>query len=62
MASLAEAYYNILEATHKELIWLKGGHRLNDKSLPQFIDIIVNQVLPQNSHKASIQAQDERYS
>jgi len=47
MASLVEEYYNVLEAPHKELIWLKGGHGLNDESLPQFVDVVVNKVLPQ---------------
>lgn len=48
MASLAERYYNSLEAPHKELIWLEGGHGLSDESLGQFIDVLVNRVLAQN--------------
>ena len=31
MSSLVEGYYNVLEAPHKELIWLDGGHGLSDE-------------------------------
>lgn len=47
MSSLVQRYYNILEAPHKELIWLKGGHGLGDDNLGQFIDVMVNKVLPE---------------
>jgi hypothetical protein len=29
MSSLVEEYFNVLEAPHKELIWLAGGHGLD---------------------------------
>jgi pimeloyl-ACP methyl ester carboxylesterase len=45
MASLVERYYNLLEAPHKELIWLDGGHGLGDANLGQFVDVMVNKVL-----------------
>lgn len=45
MSSLVEEYFNMLEAPHKRLIWLEGGHGLDDASLPQFVDIMVNTVL-----------------
>jgi hypothetical protein len=45
MSSIVERYYNILEAPHKELIWLNGGHGLGDESLNQFVDVMVNKVL-----------------
>ena len=45
IASLAENYYNILQAPHKELIWLKGGHGLNRENLQQFTDVMINKVL-----------------
>lgn len=47
MSSLVEEYYNILQAPHKELIWLNGGHGLDDESFPQFMDVMVNKVLKQ---------------
>ncbi len=46
MSSLVEGYYNALEAPHKRLIWLEGGHGLDNRNLPQFVDIMVNSVLP----------------
>jgi pimeloyl-ACP methyl ester carboxylesterase len=45
MASLVERYYNVLQAPHKKLIWLEGGHGLNDSNLGQFTDVMVNTVL-----------------
>jgi pimeloyl-ACP methyl ester carboxylesterase len=47
MSSLVEEYYTILEAPHKELIWLEGGHGLDGSNLGQFTDVIVNRVLAQ---------------
>ena len=44
-AALAERYYNLLEAPHKELIWLEGGHGLDGSNLGQFTDVMVNKVL-----------------
>jgi pimeloyl-ACP methyl ester carboxylesterase len=44
MSSIVERYYNILEAPHKELIWLNGGHGLNGSNLGQFVDVMVNRV------------------
>jgi pimeloyl-ACP methyl ester carboxylesterase len=45
MSSIVEHYYNILEAPHKELIWLKGGHGLGAENLDQFVDVMVHKVL-----------------
>lgn len=45
MSSLVEEYFNILEAPHKELIWIEGGHGLNGNNMHQFVDVMVNQVL-----------------
>jgi pimeloyl-ACP methyl ester carboxylesterase len=47
MSSLVEEYYNNLEAPHKELIWLEGGHGLTSENLPQFVNVMVNNVLAQ---------------
>lgn len=47
MSSLVEEYYNLLEAPHKELIWLNGGHGLGSENLDQFVEVMVNQVLAQ---------------
>ena len=47
MTSLVERYYGVLEAPHKELIWLEAGHGLNADNLGQFEDIMVNTVLAQ---------------
>jgi pimeloyl-ACP methyl ester carboxylesterase len=47
LGSLIEEYYNVLEAPSKQLIWLEGGHGLSDESLPQFVDVLVNTVLPE---------------
>lgn len=45
MSSLVEEYFNVLEAPHKELIWLNGGHGLDGGNLGQFVDVMVNKVL-----------------
>lgn len=45
MSSLVENYYHVLEAPHKELIWLDSGHGLDDSNLGQFVDVMVNRVL-----------------
>jgi len=47
MHSLVEEYYKVLEAPHKELIWLEGGHGLGADNLHQFVDVMVNTVLAQ---------------
>jgi pimeloyl-ACP methyl ester carboxylesterase len=44
MSSIVENYYNILEAPNKELIWLNGGHGLDDRNVGQFVDVLVNTV------------------
>ena len=45
MYTIVEEYYNVLEAPHKELIWLDGGHGLGGDNLGQFMDMMVNRVL-----------------
>jgi pimeloyl-ACP methyl ester carboxylesterase len=45
MSSLVEEYFNVLEAPHKELIWLNGGHGLDGGNLGQFVDVMVNKML-----------------
>ena len=45
MSSIVERYYNVLEAPHKELIWLSGGHGLGSENLDQFVDVMVNKVI-----------------
>ena len=45
MSSIVERYFNVLEAPHKDLIWLEGGHGLGDENLSQFVDVMVNKVL-----------------
>jgi pimeloyl-ACP methyl ester carboxylesterase len=47
ISSLVEEYFNVLEAPHKELIWLEGGHGLDGENLGQFVDVMVNTVLAQ---------------
>ncbi len=42
VASLVERYYDVLDAPHKELIWLEGGHGATPQ---QFADVFVNHVL-----------------
>ena len=45
MYTIVEEYYNVLEAPHKELIWLDGGHGLGGDNLHQFVDVMINRVL-----------------
>ena len=45
MYTIVEEYYNILEAPHKELIWLEGGHGLGGNNIHQFVDVMLNKVL-----------------
>ena len=45
MYTIVEEYYNVLEAPHKELIWLEGGHGLGGNNLHQFVDVMINKVL-----------------
>jgi surfactin synthase thioesterase subunit len=45
MSSLAQEYFNVLQAPHKELLWLEGGHGLDDSTLPLFICVMVDKVL-----------------
>ncbi len=45
MTSLVERYNNVLDAPHKELIWLEAGHGLDAENLPLFEDVMVNKVL-----------------
>lgn len=47
MSSLVKEYFNVLEALHKELIWLESVHGLDGENLGQFVDVVVNRVLPQ---------------
>ena len=47
MTSLVERYVERLQAPHKELIYLEGGHGLGDANLDQFVDVMVNRVLAQ---------------
>jgi pimeloyl-ACP methyl ester carboxylesterase len=52
MTSLVEHYYGVLKAPHKELIWLKNGsHGLDEATMSQFIDVMLNKVLPQTQTK-----------
>ncbi len=44
MASLVERYYNVLQAPHKELIWLDSGH---GATAEEILDVMVNHVLEQ---------------
>jgi pimeloyl-ACP methyl ester carboxylesterase len=45
MHTIVEEYYNVLEAPHKELTWLEGGHGLDGDNLHQFVDVMLNKVL-----------------
>ncbi len=45
MSLLVEEYVNVLDAPHKELIWLNGGHGLGGENIDQFVDVMVNKVL-----------------
>jgi hypothetical protein len=47
MASLVEEYYGVLQAPSKHMTWLEGGHGLDSRNLGQFIDVMVNRVLPE---------------
>jgi pimeloyl-ACP methyl ester carboxylesterase len=47
MSSLVEGYFDLLQAPHKEMIWLEGGHGLTSENLPQFVNVMVNNVLAQ---------------
>ncbi len=47
MASLVEEYYDVLQAPSKNLTWLDGGHGLDDRNRGQFIDVMLNKVLPE---------------
>lgn len=42
MASLVERYYNVLEAPHKELIWLESGHGASPEEIQ---NAMINHVL-----------------
>jgi pimeloyl-ACP methyl ester carboxylesterase len=44
MTSLVERYYNVLQAPHKELIWLESGH---GATAEEILDAMVNHVLKQ---------------
>jgi pimeloyl-ACP methyl ester carboxylesterase len=46
LPQLVEQYYNVLQAPHKELIWLNSGHGLSGDQ-NQFVDVMVNHVLKQ---------------
>jgi pimeloyl-ACP methyl ester carboxylesterase len=46
---LTEEYFNLLTAPHKELIWFEhSGHGSWMNESAKFIDVMVNQVLPQD--------------
>jgi pimeloyl-ACP methyl ester carboxylesterase len=48
VASLAERYYRVLQAPHKELIWFTSGHSMSSQAdMDQFVDVMVNHVLKQ---------------
>ncbi len=47
MASLVEEYYGVLQAPSKHLTWLDGGHGLDSRNRAQFVDVMVNTVLPE---------------
>jgi pimeloyl-ACP methyl ester carboxylesterase len=51
MASLVDRYYRVLQAPHKELIWLEGGHGATPE---QIRDVLVNKVLDQTYPKAQL--------
>jgi pimeloyl-ACP methyl ester carboxylesterase len=50
MASLVERYYNVLDAPHKELIWLESGHGATQEEL---LDAMVNRVLARSGPHAT---------
>ena len=49
MSSLVEGYFNLLKAPRKQLIWLEGGHGLDGENVDQFVDVLVNTVLPETN-------------
>ncbi len=51
MSSLVEQYFKVLEAPHKDLIWLEGGHGLGDENIGQFVDVMTNKVLAETYPK-----------
>jgi hypothetical protein len=42
MAALVEDYYNILQASYKEIIWLESGHGADTAEI---LDAMINHVL-----------------
>ncbi|MCE1252317.1 MAG: alpha/beta fold hydrolase [Anaerolineae bacterium] len=48
MSSLAEEYFQVLQAPRKELIWFSSGHGLSRDNMNQFVDVMVNKVLKDN--------------
>jgi pimeloyl-ACP methyl ester carboxylesterase len=45
---LAEQYYEVLDAPHKELIWFeRSGHNPWVNESAAFVDVVVNKILPQ---------------
>ncbi len=53
MASLVQKYYDLLQAPSKRLTWLDGGHGLDSRNRAQFVDVMVNKVLPETYLSAS---------
>lgn len=47
MSSLAENYYRVLQAPHKELIWFDAGHGISTAGTDKVVDAFVNHVLKQ---------------
>jgi|GEM_PF-1653637 len=47
MSSLVERWVAALDAPHKELIWLDGGHGLDGSNVDQFTKVMVERVLAQ---------------
>lgn len=47
MSSLVERWVAALDAPHKELIWLDGGHGLDGSNVDQFTEVMVERVLTQ---------------
>lgn len=47
MSSLVTEWYEQLQAPHKQLIWLEGGHGLGPDNREQFVDAMINAVLPE---------------
>jgi pimeloyl-ACP methyl ester carboxylesterase len=51
MASLAERYYDVLDAPLKELIWFeKSGHPPLYSEANKLVDVMVNRVLAHSPH------------